>query len=323
MPNAEPTPSQIVAALRGAGLTVVEMPGWRGRCRCHSGPHDAGGPTIRSWTGPEGVTWHHTAGPMLSGQAALDYTTRILIGGNGVTPGPLCLAGIDADGRWLMTGAGRCNHIGSISSAAATAIKRGTWQTSGGSQNLRGRGIDGNTFTWGLEALAPGDPNPVQRQAMVAGTAALNRLLGISAGSTHGHGEASDQRGFSDPGFDMSQVRRDVAAAMGGLVAGVSTTPAPTREDIMTPEQEAKLDRLLAIETETQQRVTRAAQDAAEARALAKTAVDIATETQRRLGWQAKDTSVSEQIGTAAKAPVVTIEPSTIAAAIVELAKGH
>lgn len=238
MPNAEPTPSQIVAALRGAGLTVVEMPGWRGRCRCHSGPHDAGGPTIRAWTGPEGVTWHHTAGPMLSGQRAIDYTTNILIGGNGSTPGPLCLAGIDADGRWLMTGAGRCNHIGSISSAAASATKRGTWQMSGGSQNLRGSGVDGNTFTYGLEALAPGAPNAVQRQSMVTGTAALNRLLGISAGSTHGHGEASNQRDFSDPGFDMSAVRRDVAAAMTGLVAGASTPAAPPPPKPTTQEED-------------------------------------------------------------------------------------
>lgn len=325
----EPTPDQIVAAIEAAGLTCVAVGDWAGRCRCHTGRHVDGGPKVRAWTGePIGLTVHITTSPRYTGQRAIDYAWNILIGGNGETPGPLSQYGIDGDGRVLLIAMGRCNHVGKIGDDgvgldALDMIRDGQMSMKLAYDN-RGRGADadGNTILEGVEILSPPGPSAIQRAAAVKLAAALCKLRGYGPGSVHGHGEIASARAYSDPGMDMGAFRRDVAAAMGGLVAGV-TTPAPTQEDTMTPEQEAKLDKLLAIETETQKRVTRAAQDAAEARALAKTAVDIATETQRRLGWQAKDTSVSEQIGAAGKAPVVTIEPSTIAAAIVELAKGN
>ena len=78
-----PDAQQIVDAFRAEGLNVYEMDGWRGRCRCCSGPHRNDGPHIRGWTDWNGITIHHTAGPMLSGGAALTYTRNILIGGNG------------------------------------------------------------------------------------------------------------------------------------------------------------------------------------------------------------------------------------------------
>lgn len=218
----EPTPGQIVAAFRAAGLTVHEMPGWGGRCRCHVGPHGVG-LKVRSWEGPKAITWHHTAGPMLSGQAAIDYTRRILVGGNGVTTGPLCLAGIDADGRLLMVGAGRANHIGSISAKADVANRTGSWPTNGYT-DWRGSGIDGNKSTWGFEILAPMTPNGKQIAAAVTATAVLCRLAGIKPGSVHGHGEASNQRSFEDPNLDMGAIRRRVAAAL--------TTPTITKPTI-------------------------------------------------------------------------------------------
>ena len=223
--NGTLTPTEILAALTGAGLDVYQMPGWRDRCRCHTGSHERGvgrraafGPTL-------GVMWHHTAGPMLGGQAAIDYTKNILIDGNGATVGPLCLAGIDKDGRVLLVGAGRANHAGGMSAAARDALRLGTLGTSG-NRNLRGRGVDGNTITVGWEILAPHAPNSTQRQAALVATAAILRALGKPGTAVIGHGEASDQRDFSDPGLDMGAVRRDVTALL-------THTARPVQEDDM------------------------------------------------------------------------------------------
>lgn len=225
------TPSEILAALTGAGLDVYQMPGWRDRCRCHTGSHERGIGRRASFGPLLGVMWHHTAGPMLSGQAAIDYTQNILIAGNGHTVGPLCLAGIDADGRILLVGAGRANHAGGISAAARDALRLGTLGTSG-SRNLRGRGVDGNTITVGWEILAPHAPNARQRQAGITATAAILQALRLPGVATIGHGEASDQRDFSDPGLDMGAVRRDVTALL-------SDPARPIEEDDMpyTPDQ--------------------------------------------------------------------------------------
>lgn len=228
-----PDAQQIIDAFRAEGLDVYEMPGWRGRCRCCTGPHRNDGPHIRGWADWNGITIHHTAGPMLSGGAAITYTRNILIGGNGSTPGPLCLAGIDADGRLLMTGAGRANHIGGISQCGLDAMVGSSFSLDG-SQNLRGRGVDGNSRTLGFEILAPGAPNPVQRDAAVRASAALCRIAGWSGREVHGHGEVSDQRDFSDPGLDMGAFRRDVMARTGRPAA----TPAAPAAVAPLPEVE-------------------------------------------------------------------------------------
>lgn len=236
MTMTEPTPDQILAALKGAGLDVYQMPGWRGRCRCHAGSHETKTkPTGRAWYGPKGITWHHTAGPMLSGQAAIYYTARILVAGNGAVPGPLCMGGIDADGRILLVSAGRANHIGYISQKAASAITNATWPTSGYT-DWRGAGVDGNAFTYGWEILAPMTPNGKQIDAAVRATAALNKLCGLSARSTHGHGEASNQRSYVDPNLDMGAIRRRVGASMSATVTSSVSKPATVKGAAKKPE---------------------------------------------------------------------------------------
>lgn len=221
------TPSQILAALRSSGLDVYEMPGWRDRCRCHNGSHERGeSPSGRAWGAWNGVTLHITAGAALGGQAAINYTSGILIGGNGVTPGPLCMAGIDADGRIILVSAGRANHIGSISQASLDAMTSASFSLSG-YDDKRGHGVDGNTHTLGFEILQPGVPNPAQRDAAVRAAAALSRAAGWTGQEVHGHGECSDQRGYSDPGLDMGAVRRDVMALVRNP-ASTPTLPEPT-----------------------------------------------------------------------------------------------
>ena len=231
-------PEQIVQAFRDAGLNVVEMPGWMDRCRCHDGAHRTDPKKVRSFGPINGITIHHTAGPMLSGDQAIQYTRDILIAGNGNTPGPLCLAGVDADGRMIMVGAGRCNHIGSVSQASINAMQSASFSMIN-SQNLRGSGVDGNTHTYGFEALAPGAPNAAQVNAMVTAAAALCRLYGWDGGEVHGHGECSNQRDFSDPGLNMGEFRTNVRSLLtipGGGGGQHIPTPAPQPTPQPTPQ---------------------------------------------------------------------------------------
>lgn len=230
-----PTPQQIVDAFRAEGLTVVEMPGWRERCRCCAGPHNPNARSyIRGWTDFVGITWHSTYGPRLSGQAAIDYTKRILIAGNGSVPGPLCLAGVDADGRMLMVSAGRANHVGRIGTAALTAMRRASFSTAG-NHNLRGAGLDGNQYTLGFEALGSGSPNGIQIDAMVRASAALCRLNQWAGQEVHGHGEVSVDRSFSDPGCDMGAARRAV-------IARLKTPVAPEKPPVASPKAHPQED---------------------------------------------------------------------------------
>ncbi|NNG20484.1 peptidoglycan DD-metalloendopeptidase family protein [Naumannella sp. ID2617S] len=223
-------PQEIVDALRGAGLTVIEPDGWRGRCRCCTGPHTNAGGHIREWVTLNGITIHHTSGGMLRGGAAVAYASRggWLTTGDAKTPGPLCLAGIDGDGRIIMVGAGRCNHIGKISSSGLAAMRAANFSLDG-SQNLRGSDLDGNGYTLGFELMAGGVPNDVQRDAAIRAAAALCRRLGWTGQEVHGHGEVADSRDFSDPGFDMGRFRRDVMAAVRG-----NQTPPPRQETPVT-----------------------------------------------------------------------------------------
>ena len=313
--NGTLTPTEILAALTGAGLDVYQMPGWRDRCRCHTGSHErsvgrraAFGPTL-------GVMWHHTAGPMLGGQAAIDYTRNILINGNGATVGPLCLAGIDKDGRILLVGAGRANHAGGMSAAARDALRNGTLGTSG-DRNLRGRGVDGNTITVGWEILAPHAPNSTQRQAAIAATAAILRALGKPGSAIIGHGEASDQRDFSDPGLDMGAVRRDVTRLLADPARPVTpVTPVQEDDDMPYTEQQLK-----AIIRDTMHEIMGGGYNAATQKALGDA---LASERGHTLAAQAAQKAISDwsripQALAAISAKVgAQVDEKTLAAAIV------
>lgn len=81
--------------LRGAGLTVIETSGWKGRGR--------------DLTGVSGVIWHHTATGPGTSDAAVD---SLLINGRQDLPGPLCQLGLDRGGRFHVIADGKGNHNG-------------------------------------------------------------------------------------------------------------------------------------------------------------------------------------------------------------------
>jgi hypothetical protein len=97
--------------MRAAGLTVVEVAGWRER----------GSDSFN----PRGFVWHHTAGP----RTGLAPSLGICINGRSGLPGPLCNLFLDRAGVVYVVAAGRANHAGA-----------GGWG-----------GLTGNASVYGLE----------------------------------------------------------------------------------------------------------------------------------------------------------------------------
>lgn len=173
--------------LRGAGLQVVEVSGWKKRTR-------PGGMKGRK----TGVV-HYTA---TSNSAKGDIPTlRVLINGHGSLSGPLSQLGLSRSGVWYVVAAGRCNHAGA------------TWITR-----------QSNSYAFGVEAEHSGSGpwSPRQYNAYVRGMAAL-----YAAGACQyieGHKEIAKPKGRkTDPNFSMAQFRADVKAA---IAAGKHRGPA-------------------------------------------------------------------------------------------------
>jgi hypothetical protein len=87
--------------LRGAGLPVVEIDGWKTRSA------DGG-----NFAGVYSIICHWTAtNPAAKG----DYPTlSTILNGNGATPGPLSQLGLGRNGTWYVIAAGVCWHAGVV-----------------------------------------------------------------------------------------------------------------------------------------------------------------------------------------------------------------
>lgn len=170
--------------LRGAGLNVVEVEGWRTRGH---GQMSA----VRK------IVQHHTA---TSAKASGDYPSMtVVINGNGTTPGPLCNLGLGRSGTWYVVSAGVANHAGKGS-------------VDGVPTN------DGNRYMIGVEAEHPGTADtpwpPAQIDSYRRGCAALARAFGLSAADVIGHKEWAPTRKVDPIGLDMNIERLAVANYM-------------------------------------------------------------------------------------------------------------
>lgn len=104
----------LAAELRAAGLTVVEVEGWRNRGRpASTGEFDPRGPH----------TVHHTG--TLTSAARPMPTLRLLVEGRPDLPGPLSQVGVAHDGTVYVIAAGRANHAGRVSRAHVTGMAPG------------------------------------------------------------------------------------------------------------------------------------------------------------------------------------------------------
>jgi hypothetical protein len=202
------TYTQVLTGLRAEGLEVVEVPGARGRCRCHTGPHVPRGPFVRPFDPTGDVMVHITAGG-LGGRTPLQYVADIINGdpnlpnkGNLVT---------DPDGVVYLNGVGRANHAGGVSGRSVDLGRRQALSLDG-YQDLRGGDVDGNAVWYGIENIAASAMTAAQRDASVRICATFARLTGRTGRGSIGHGEASERRSYADPNLDMGRFRRDVVA---------------------------------------------------------------------------------------------------------------
>ena len=165
----------------------------------------------------QGVVWHHTAtGPSWSN----DRVDELLRIGRADLAGPLSQLGLDRDGTFVVVADGKANHNG-----------YGTW----GNASI---GIE--AYNNGVGEAWPA----VQIAAYDRGTAAICRHLKLAATQVRGHKETDPNRKIDPAGIDMDQARQRVASL---ITYRPPAKPIPPKDDDMTPEQEAKLDRVLAI----------------------------------------------------------------------------
>ncbi|MBB5873249.1 hypothetical protein F4553_006683 [Allocatelliglobosispora scoriae] len=165
--------------LVGAGLTVVEVPGWRTRGRDDYRP--------------QGLIIHETRGSRTSTDA--DDLHSLIHGRQGLA-GPIAQLFLSRTGTWHVVTAGRSNHV-----------KNGWGGPFRGLGNRRLLGVESQHATgerW----------TTVQYDSYVRGAAAILAHTGWPPPVGHREHQPGDK---PDPAFDMDVFRRDVAAAMRGV----------------------------------------------------------------------------------------------------------
>jgi len=169
-----------------AGLTVVEITGWRTR-------------GVEFAEQPNTILCHHTATPA-SAKGDLP-TKKILISGRPDLPGPLCQVGLGRDGTVYLIASGKAQHAG-----------KGAWNAT--TSSARTIGVEGEhpgTGAWPAQ----------QYKAYILLCAVLARGLGVGAERVCGHKEWATPAGRkTDPNFNMDTFRTGVTSALDRL-----TTP--------------------------------------------------------------------------------------------------
>lgn len=189
-------PDDIVAALVGYGLTVVEHPGWRHRGTAH--PFD-----------PFAQLYHHDA---LTEKVTDARALAIMVEGRPDLTGPLCNGWIDSDARVVLVAYGNANHAGRGEADVLALLKAGQPPLGDARQDPDKDGPVGNPHLWGWECRNAGDGRDVWEQlaAMETAGAALAEVCGWSPMAIAAHREWTARK--PDPaGIDMHRFRADVA----------------------------------------------------------------------------------------------------------------
>lgn len=184
----------LARVLRGAGVHVVELDGWRFRGRPLSvGPFK-----------PRGVLWHHDASAVGPSPGLAEFIA--LVGRPPEVPAPLsqvwvCVGcrGRHPVGTWHLLAAGRANHGGEGAGWGEIPTDAA------------------NTWTIGIETdNTVGEPTPDMMYAsLVRGTAAiLNHLRSRPGEWLAGHKEFARGRKIDPDDIDMGKARDDVRRVM-------------------------------------------------------------------------------------------------------------
>ena len=237
------TYAKFIAALRGAGLTVVEVK-TEGKSPAEHNRNGQG-----PWGPVNGVMIHHT---VTKGSAK---TVEICRKGYEGLPGPLCHGVITKDGKVHVVGYGRANHagLGDDDVLAAVVAERALPADNEAT-------TDGNRHFYGFECENLGDgkdPWPaVQLEAIERAAAAICKAHGWNERSVIGHLEW--QPGKVDPrGFTMASMRARVKTRLAGKAPApkppakppVATKPPLTKDQ----QQDQRLARLEAEVTSLRQ----------------------------------------------------------------------
>lgn len=164
--------------LRGAGLNVVEVSGWKTRGHGQMNP-------IKS------IIVHHTAGPSTGDFPSL----AIVRDGRSDLPGPLSQLGLGRTGTWYVIAAGLSYHAGVTTDST----------------------LYSNANAIGIEAEGTGVPATdsghsywpeVQWQSYVKGVKALKAAFAVPTSRVKGHKEVASPLGRKiDPNFSMAEFR--------------------------------------------------------------------------------------------------------------------
>lgn len=200
----------LAAALRGAGLKVVEQPGWQGRRPGYE------------LTAIEGVVVHHTASPQRS---TLATNLAVVTNGNGVAPGPIANLLLWRDGTWYCITDGKANHAGA----------GGPWGWLPASP--AGTLSVANARTVGIEAVNDGVGEPWAAEMVLSyeiGVATILAWIGHGADRVLTHHEWAPSRKIDPAGPTGGRIatlpgtRTWSGDAFRARVAGWLTPPAPT-----------------------------------------------------------------------------------------------
>ncbi len=190
--------------LRGAGLTVHEVAGWRTR----SAAEDRDASTYR----PRGVIIHETRGSATSSDAG---EIGVLVNGRVGLSGPIAQLYLGRNGHWHVVAAGMCHHV-----------KTGWGGPFKGLGNSRLLGIEpahSVAEDWARK--------PIQYESYVRGVAAILRHTGWPAPVGHKEHQPGDK---PDPEFNMDRFRLDVVRAMHPVVPPPPAPAKPKPKSIMS-----------------------------------------------------------------------------------------
>lgn len=177
--------SRLERAVKNSGLNYKKVSGWASRGHGGMG-------TIQS------IMCHHTAGPASGNTPSLNVVTY----GRPGLSGPLAQIFLARDGTPYLVAAGRAYHAGVVKSS-----------------------IYQNSHSIGIEAEATGTSSwpAAQVEAYAKLCKALAKEFGLSTSRIVGHKEACSPSGRKiDPNFSMSDFRKKVDGAKGGVGQGSS-----------------------------------------------------------------------------------------------------
>jgi hypothetical protein len=195
--------TDLADVLRKAGLTVVEVPGWKTRGYRRKAPDGAYRADL---LGVESIVIHHTATPQ---SVPGDYPTLATVrDGRSDVAGPLSQLGLGRSGTWYVIAAGYANHTG-----------------------VTFHSFQSNSYAIGIEAEAAGTGDPrdwpqPQMDSYAKGVRALAGHYGVLVERVQGHKEIAAPTGRkTDPSFDMGAFRnrvRSVNNNPGGLLMALN-----------------------------------------------------------------------------------------------------